>query len=165
MPGMLCARCGQELPDIAQFCLKCGLPVAVRAPAPAPAAQEAFTPTKLAAAPHRPYVWGRLQGWGLILLPPLVAVFSLIEASSENDYNTALGAGIFSVLTVPMGIGILKRKQYGLILVYVTLGLICLWVVFGFVQSGLEGARGAAIGSPIWIYSTIYYHKRRGEFT
>jgi uncharacterized membrane protein len=96
---------------------------------------------------------------------PLLAVIGFATAASENDHNEALGAAIASALTIPMGIGILRKKRYGLILVYLTLGLICLSVVISFVQNGAAGALSAATGAGVWVASTIYYHKRRDEFS
>jgi zinc-ribbon domain len=158
---MVCVRCGQELPDTAQFCLKCGSGVSVVAPIPASGA-----------VTIRPYNWGIIQGWLLVIGSPLLALGRLSDlardSGTEEDPGRALGrtAGMLIVcaLFFVMGIGILKKKRYGLILVYVTLGLICLSIVVGFAESGAAGALSAATGAGIWVASTIYYHKRRDEF-
>jgi len=169
--GMLCGRCGQELPDVAQFCLKCGSVVSA-VPAPAPTAVRMTDRVGVVLpAPWdqpkaiRPYRWGIFQGWSLILGLPLLAVVGFATGSTENDYNAAWGWAIGSILAVPMGIGIVKKRRYGLIMVYATLGLLCLSIVVNFVRNGPAGALSAASGAGIWVASTIYYHKRRDEFS
>ena len=112
-----------------------------------------------------PYRWGKFQGWSLVLGTPLLAVISIAQASTQEQYDAGIGAALACLLSIPMGIGIIKKKRYGLILVYVTLGLICLGIIVGFVRSGPAGALAGASGSGVWIASTIYYHKRRDEFT
>jgi hypothetical protein len=157
---MLCGRCGQELPEIAQFCLKCG---ASAEPVPAvPAADVVARPEP---ASTQPYLWGTFQGWCLAAGMPLLAVLFLAAAKTPEDQNIGIGVLVMCVLAVPMGIGILKKKRYGLILVYISLGLICLSILVSFAKGGAEGALSAATGASIWVYSTIYYHKRRDEFT
>jgi hypothetical protein len=96
---------------------------------------------------------------------PLLALVFLAGAKTPEDQNVGIGALVMCALAVPMGVGILKKKRYGLILVYVSLGLICLSIVVSFAKGGAEGALSAATGAGIWVYSTIYYHKRRDEFT
>jgi hypothetical protein len=160
MVPMLCGRCGQELPESAQFCLKCGASVE---PVPAVSAAEGVARSEVASA--QPYRWGKFQGWCLAAGMPLLALGVLATASTPEDQNVGIGALVMCALAVPMGVGILKKKRYGLILVYVSLGLICLSILVSFAKGGAEGALSAATGASIWVYSTIYYHKRRGEFT
>lgn len=114
----------------------------------------------------KPYRWGKFQGWLLVLVPPLFALwcFAVASAGIEDDYGLALGAAIVSVLSIPMGIGILKKRRYGLILVYLALGLACLSIIGGFVRHGTNGAYSAATGAIYWAVSTIYFHNRRHEF-
>src|SRR5208282_1346516 len=117
------------LPNVAQFCLKCGSAVIV---APVPAVTDVISVPLAEPKAVRPYRWGLFQGWSLVLMPPLLALIGFATASTANDYDVARGEAIASVLTVPMGVGILRKRRYGLILVYVTLVLICLAVVIGF---------------------------------
>jgi hypothetical protein len=114
----------------------------------------------------KPYRWGKFQGWFLILAPPLFALwcFAVASAGIENDYGYALVAAITSALTIPMGIGILKKRRYGLILVYLALGLACFSILVAFVRNGTNGAFSAATGAIFWAVSTVYYRNRRDEF-
>jgi hypothetical protein len=162
---MLCFQCGQELLNAARFCAKCGSPASTAAfPS---TASDAAVPSQDDAVNKKPYRWGRFQGWFLIFVPPLIALWCFVVtlAGTEDDYGYALVAALTSVLTVPTGIGILKKRRYGLILVYVTLGLTCALILIGFAMGGVDAARDAAVGGPFWIACTIYYHKRKAEFT
>jgi hypothetical protein len=154
---MSCARCGQELPEVAQFCLKCG---AAAVPPAVPIAEAASQIT----LPVKPYRWGKFQGWALVTLNPAAALITLASAQTEDERQVGIGLAVMCALSVPMGVGILKKKRFGLILVYVTLALICFSIVMSFATHGLEGAHGAAVGAGGWVLSTIYYHNRRNEF-
>jgi len=71
-----CAKCGASLPDEAQFCLKCGAPVAVQ-PAKIPVV-ELPTPEPRRAKPKRHFVlWAGLA---------VLLAFVLWAAISENPY-------------------------------------------------------------------------------
>ncbi len=90
---------------------------------------------------------------------------ALASSSTENAWNMSISVTMYAALSFATGIGIVKKKRYGLILVYVNLGVICLLIIVGLTLVGRDGALSAATGSAIWVYSTIYYHKRREEFT
>lgn len=113
----------------------------------------------------RPYRWGKFQGWCLVLGVPILTVLLLTIAGTPAEHERAIEYVLFSALAIPMGLGILKKRRYGLILVYVTLGLICVLVLIGFAMGGVDAARVGASGGPFWVACTLYYHKRKAEFT
>lgn len=151
--GMFCVSCGQELPGVAQYCLKCG--VAVVPP------QLAITQDAL---PVKPYRWGKFQGWALVTINPAIALITLGTAVTEDDRQVGIGLAVMCMLTVPMGIGILKKKRFGLIMVYITLALICFLVLMSFATRNVSAVPSAAVGLIVWVCSTVYYRNRRNEF-
>ncbi len=162
---MFCVQCGQGLPEIARFCLRCGSPVSILSPTDAAAAVQEQVPLQQTTKPAtRPYRWGMFQGWCLILLPPIAALTALATSTTDNEYAVAVDWGLWSVISVPMGIGIIKKRRYGLILVYVSLALLCLSIVIALLTGSPDAAIEAASGAFVWVWCTIYYHKRRDEF-
>jgi hypothetical protein len=161
--AMFCFECGQQLPDAARFCLKCGSSVstAVFPPAVAPATEA----SQVDAVTKRPYRWGKFHGWCLVTIIPIWALASLFTADTPEEHDRAIWLVIACAVVVPMGIGIIRKRRYGLILVYLTLALSCILILVGFANDGLIGARDAAAGAPLWLIFTIYYHKRRAEFS
>lgn len=160
---MFCFQCGQELLDAARFCAGCGSPASTAALPPT--ASRATVPSRDDSITKQPYRWGKFQGWCLTIATPIWAVGSLIAADTPEEHDSAILLAIACALVVPMGIGIIRRRRFGLILVYVTLALTCIFIVIAFARGGLDAARDAAIGGPFWVACTIYYHKRREEFT
>lgn len=113
----------------------------------------------------QPYRWGKFQGWFFALGMPFLTTLSFVTAVTPEEYDRAIGFAIVCAPAIPMGIGILKKRRYGLILVYAILGLICVLIIIGFATGGANAARYAASGGPFWVACTLYYHKRRAEFT
>jgi hypothetical protein len=84
---MSCARCGQELPEVAQFCLKCG---AAAVPPAVPIAEAASQIT----LPVKPYRWGKFQGWALVTLNPAAALITLASAQTEDERQVGIGLAV-----------------------------------------------------------------------
>ena len=112
-----------------------------------------------------PYKWGKFQGWLQVVCGPLILV---LGAFLVLDGGTDAGQGLWlffaGALEFPTGLGILKRKRFGLILVYVGLGLAVLMTGLSFVVG--TAAVGQAAGNLLVSALTSYYfYKRRHEFS
>lgn len=134
-------------------------------------------PTEVPVKTPRPYRWGKFQGYavivaGAVTLATMVSVLfapdnefarGFFEASDptllvtlREDLATGNHAGIagiltgWSVLTFPVGIGILKKRMF-------TFLFVMLWL--------LRSAATANVGGiVVWTLSGYYYYKRRSEF-
>lgn len=120
------------------------------------------------------YRWGKLQGW--ILLAVGFPAF-LIRATS-SDF---VGAGIALAVALT-GCGLIRKRQYGLILFYImAVGSALLAIFFDIWFSAeqfllgpgerdwshLEMALSLTVAFVLWwiIPAWFYYHKRKNEFT
>jgi hypothetical protein len=67
----------------------------------------------------RPYRWGKFQGGALVFGAPFFTLVFFMTAETPEEHARAIGSLILCALTIPMGLGILRKRRYGLILVYV----------------------------------------------
>jgi hypothetical protein len=174
-----CARCGTDLPIESKFCNSCGTPVVSPGTSlgeSAPPIGESISPESSAAPPatgdaegdfdrNRPYRWGSFQGGALVFLMPagiLARIFS-------GEKTGALFLGLFWALYgLPLGLGILKKRRYALKMVYgcIALSFFPLLLITSIDPTTLGKVFGQVFVSLlIWIPSTVYYYKRRDEFT
>jgi len=113
-----------------------------------------------------PYHWGKFQGWLLIIVAPFAILYNahvLINAQTAQARGEAMAGVLLSLLNILMGIGILRKKHYGLVLVYVVLGIFILAVGVALVAFPRE-AMIRGLGSLfVWTLYTWYYYKRRHE--
>ncbi len=63
-----------------------------------------------------------------------------------------------------MGLGILKKRLYGLIFVYVMLVYYLVACARAFASHVPEVAKYSVLSVFVWIVCTVYYFKRRAEF-
>jgi len=121
-----------------------------------------------------PCRWGYFQGavlipWSLLLL--FGAIWALRQSNYEPTYISATVL-LIGLIGFPLGIGLLLRKKFALVLVYVTVGLTLLLVAIKipvairhFQDPGENGS-----GFPeaemlfVWLFSMLYYRKRRTQF-
>lgn len=86
---MFCAKCGKELPDDAQFCIKCGHPLSAT-----------VLPTSPAPAPKREVKWGQVAAVLGALIVIVVIVVSLSTGAPSTSSNSSFRSTVPSV-TVP----------------------------------------------------------------
>lgn len=204
-PKMYCIHCGESLPEEAKFCRACGRPAtATQRPVdgvepPAPKQQQATEPKLLragvAAAQHAPpssatpaprqpaqsatlpYNWGKFVGWANVIVGPILVLvgLGLFGSTSRSDRETAAYLVLAGFIGIVMGAGVVNKKQYGLLLVYVLLGFAALdFLVTGLQrpashQVGLVRKWGEEISRSaaqllVWGLSTYYFYTRRHEF-
>jgi hypothetical protein len=131
-------------------------------------AHPAAKPTAVEVEPNqsRPYRWGNFLGGLLALGSALFAILGFLTLLVSNDPTERAHVEEGLVATVvffPMGFGIVRKRRYGLILVYAFFFLLTLSVLFALIQ-GWDSAYKAAVGTGIWCHSVIYFHRRRHEF-
>ena len=108
------------------------------------------------------YRWGKFQGWCLTVVVPAVALL----ATLTHAYEVAAILAMLSLLGVPLGVGLLRKKRYALTLVYVALGMSCLSVIWGFIKTAMGFPSPLGVPSVVmWAISAIYYRRRRDEFS
>lgn len=104
---------------------------------------------------ERSYLWGKFQGWGAVLFA--VAQFVLVP------FPLSLLVGL---LVLSLGVGLLRKRRYGFVLVYVVAGVS---LVAGLVRLTIEPTGDAVsqfvIAMCFWgIPAAFYYPKRYREF-
>jgi len=108
----------------------------------------------------RGYRWGKFQGWTMV-------VVGLLNCIPINGLTTTEGLIIWlgqltaGILTVFLGVGLLRKRRYGLILMYVSIVIIAV----GIVRSVVSLVWGLSIILWFLIPVILYYPKRRSEFT
>jgi hypothetical protein len=130
---------------------------------------ESDTPSNLGEA--RSYKWGRFQGWALVAVGSLyatLAVFSTVYAFRSEGTAMTIGFLTAASLLVVTGVGLLKKRRYGLVLMY---GSILLYPV-----SFLGGSKHLRLSAPpyqalplvleimnlaFWCIPAIFYYPKR----
>lgn len=124
--------------------------------------------------PKLPYRWGYFQGVALIPFS-LVLMLGVAGEQSHPTHEPRFVAALLLLICIvglPLGIGLLMKKRFALTLVYVMCGLsfllICAKVPFAVKHFGNEESGGSAIFEAeimlVWLFSFIYYRKRRSMF-
>jgi hypothetical protein len=121
-----------------------------------------------------PYRWGYSQGallipWSLFIL--FAESMALRGANAEPWYISAL-AMLIGLVGLPLGIGLLAKKRFALLLVYVTFGLTLALAAIKLPIAILHyrdpGDRGSAIFEAemllFWLICMVYYRKRQSQF-
>jgi hypothetical protein len=107
----------------------------------------------------RGYRWGKFQGWTMV-------VVGLLNCIPINGLTTTEGLIIWlglltaGVTTAFLGIGLLRKRRYGLILMYVSIVIIAL----GIVRSVVSLVWGLSVILWFLIPAIFYYPKRHEEF-
>jgi len=121
-----------------------------------------------------PYRWGYFQGvalipWSLFLV--LGAILDLRKFREDPAYISAIVL-LIGVVGLPLGLGLLWKRKFALVLVYVTFGLTLVLVAIKIPVASLhyknEGYIGSAFSEAemllLWLCSLLYYKKRRAQF-
>ena len=104
--------------------------------------------------PPRSYWWGKFQGWGLVITGIIIAL--AVPASPYLPLAKHL-AGLLLIFT---GLGLARKKLYGLVLFYGVFAL----VVAGCILTSMSG-EGIISATAFWLIPAIFYYpKRRREF-
>jgi len=121
-----------------------------------------------------PYRWGYFQGavlipWSLFLV--LVAVVDLRKLHEEASYISAIFL-LLGLIGLPLSLGLLLKRRFGLVLMYVTFGLTLLLVAIKIPVAIRHytdlGEKGSGIFEAeqllVWAFSMVYYRKRQAQF-
>jgi ABC-type proline/glycine betaine transport system permease subunit len=74
--------------------------------------------------------------------------------------RTSILALVAAVAAFPAGVGIVQRRRYGLVLFHF------LWALNTIGSLGLLGLSWLVLAGALWwLVNTVYFHKRRHEFT
>src|SRR5574341_1651397 len=175
---MFCPGCGTENPAQAAFCLKCG----VTLPQGLPGGQGFFTPPPpvvpgVPAPPApMPYLWGYIQGWGMLVSCPLLfLLFAAVLVDPESDSETRLGAVILMALPGLgrlTGFGLVRKSKLGMILVFVWTVLHIFFVLICLLALAAEPKEPSIpimlglvlLGLGFWVACSVYYYRRRHSF-
>jgi hypothetical protein len=121
-----------------------------------------------------PYRWGYFQGaiqipWSLFLI--FATVLDLRQSRYEPLYISAIYL-LLGLVGLPLGVGLLLKRKFALVLVYVTFGLVLLLTAIktpvAIMHYRDEGEVGSAFFEAelllLWLCSMIYYRKRQLQF-
>jgi hypothetical protein len=121
-----------------------------------------------------PYRWGYFQGvvlipWSLFLI--LAYTLDLRKLHSDDWYTSVIGL-VIGLVGIPLGFGLLWKRTFALVLVYVVFGLTLLLLAIkmpiAIAHYRDAGDKGSAIGEAemllVWLGSMIYYRRRRAQF-
>jgi hypothetical protein len=121
-----------------------------------------------------PYRWGYFQGvvlipWSLFLIAG--SVWALRQSDYEPWYISA-NVLLLGLVGLPLGFGLLLKRKFALTLVYLVFGLALLSVAIkipvAITHYSDPGARGSGIPDAeillVWLFSIVYYRKRRTQF-
>ena len=179
---MFCPGCGNPHEPAAQFCAICGTRLGAPPPAAyavsassgaavAPAFAPAPAATSAVAAPS--YVWGNIQGWGMLVGGPLFfLLFLFVYFAPDSDHDQKLGSAILmaaSAVATIVGLAIVRRTKLAMIAMYVIAGLHVLLVPLFLLallapQHPAETMAfifAALLGVAFWAACAAYYYRRR----
>lgn len=121
-----------------------------------------------------PYRWGYFQGavlipWSLFLV--LIAIVDFRKLHDEPSYISAINL-LLGLVGLPLGLGLLLRRRFALVLVYVMFGLALLLVAIKIPVAIRHytdvGEKGSGVFEAeqllLWLCSMIYYRKRHAQF-
>jgi hypothetical protein len=124
-------------------------------------------------AKPRPYRWGYFQG---VILVPFSLLVLLGTASNQIGphrdpwYVAAIGY-LVGIIGLPLSVGILRKRKYALILVYLMFALSLLFTAVKIPFAIRNFTSQENIGSAFfeaelllfWLLSVVYYRKRREQ--
>lgn len=115
-----------------------------------------------------PYLWGTLHGWiavssGIFLLCLSIYVLLFGKASSQDSQSEFVALSMVGIPLILMGIGILRRKSFGPLLVYISF-LYCVFQLCSNLHSGILIILECIALSLGLGFCCVYYFKRRKEF-
>lgn len=120
------------------------------------------------------YRWGYFQGavllpWSLFLI--LGSLWALRTPNYEPWYISAICL-VSGLIGLPLGLGLLMKKRFALVLVYVMFGLMLLLAAVKLPVAIRHytdpGEKGSALPEAemllVWLFSIVYYRKRQPQF-
>ncbi len=124
-------------------------------------------------AKPRPYRWGYFQG---VVLIPFSLLVLLGTASNQigphrDPWYLAVISYLVGIIGLPLSVGILRKRRYALILVYVMFALSLLFAAVKIPVAIKNFTSQENIGSRFfeaelllfWLLSIVYYRKRREQ--
>ena len=121
-----------------------------------------------------PYRWGYFQGvvtipWSLFLI--FAAILTLRESHYEPVYISATVI-LIGLVGLPLGFGLLLKRRFALVLIYVmvslTLLLVAIKIPVAIRHYTDPGENGSVIPESemllVWLFSMLYYRKRQTQF-
>jgi uncharacterized membrane protein YiaA len=114
----------------------------------------------MAEASERGYRWGKFQAWVSLVAGAVIFLTGPFAA----DFSMGLARCIVGVLFLCAFAGLLQKRRYGFVLVYVIAGLVLLtWLVP--LLTGSMNISGTLGGLLFWVVpAAFYYPKRYREF-
>jgi len=121
-----------------------------------------------------PYRWGYFQGSLLVPLSLLIlsGVASVLREHRPEAWYLTLIALFMGILGLPLAFGLLWKRRFALVLVYVMFGLSLLLLGIK-VPTAIKhyrdaGDKGSAFFEAelmlVWLLSLIYYRRRKTQF-
>jgi hypothetical protein len=123
--------------------------------------------------PQLPYRWGYFQGALLIPFSSVLVLGVVGEQMqpSHEPWFVAVMLILICMVGLPLGIGLLMKKRFALPLVYVICGLTflltCVKVPYAVMHFSNQGGGSAFFEAElllVWLFSFVYYRKRRSMF-
>jgi hypothetical protein len=121
-----------------------------------------------------PYRWGYFQG--AVLLPwSLFLIFAnsldIQKWHYDSWYISTIGL-LIGLVGLPLGAGLLLKRRFALILVYVIFGLslslVAIKLPVAISHYTDSGSKGSAFSEAeqllVWLCSVVYYRKRQTQF-
>lgn len=121
-----------------------------------------------------PYRWGYTQGVLLIPFSLLLLLGTASELRTRHDaWYVTMIALLMGLTGLPLAVGLLRKKKYALNLVYLMFGLALIMTAIQIPVAAThyadQGDKGSAFFEAemllLWLLSTVYYRKRREQFT
>jgi len=122
----------------------------------------------------RPYRWGYFQGvlmlpWSLFVV---FAEFMALRGANDDPWFVSALSLLIGLLGLPLGVGLLLKKRFALVLVYVIFGITLALAAIKLPVAALHyresGERGSAIFEAemllFWLCCLLYYRKRQSQF-
>lgn len=114
-------------------------------------------------APPLPYIWGYIQGWVQIVWGIAAGVLALAGQRFQVSSKLLIMLFVSAVLYLLVGIGILRKRRYALVLVCVcmTVNVVMYYQVLFALPSRSDLLPVAR--TLYWIFSLFYYLRRRRD--
>lgn len=135
---------------------------------------EGRTQSDAVSAKPLPYRWGYFQGALLIPFSLLILLGTAADhiKPKHDPWYLAIAGLLMGAVGLPLAVGLLWRKRFGLILVYVMFGLTLLLLAIKIPIATRHytdlGDNGSAFFEVelmlVWLLSLVYYRKRREQF-
>ena len=121
-----------------------------------------------------PYRWGYFQGAVLVPWSIFIIVATVVDLRKPEQYPTYIPAIVLllGLVGLPLGSGLLLKRRFALVLVYVMFGLTLLLAAVKIPVAIRHYTDSGDVGSAfseadlllVWLLSMIYYRKRQKQF-